>query len=295
MTRDWSTLDGRAPRIIAHRGASGPLPEHTQAAYALALEQGADVVEPDLVMSSDGVLMVRHDLTLARSTDVATRPEFAHRAHEGDWRVQDFDRAALRALRAVQPFAQRDRSHDGRHSLMDFSDALAWAAQAAERRGRRVILYPEIKHPSQLARDGLDPVPAFIAQAVAAAGPQVTLWVQCFELEALRRVRQATGLPCFLLLDADGDWRGSIARHAHEIDGLGVNKRLLGATGDARSELVERAHAANLQVHAWTYRDDVLPGDVAHVHDELRHAFAVGVDALFCDFPATALALRDAA
>jgi glycerophosphoryl diester phosphodiesterase len=294
MTRAWRTLDGEPPRIIAHRGASGLRPEHTEAAYALALAQGADVIEPDLVMSADGVLIVRHDLSLARSTDVVSQPAFSGRARGDDWRVQDFDRDELRALRAIQPFAQRGQEHDRRHPIMDFGEALAWAAQAAIARGRDVTLYPELKHPARLAAEGLDPVPAFVAQVASSASEPVRLWVQCFELDALRRVRDATGLPCFLLLDADDDWQAVLAQHAGAIDGVGVNKRLLGDLHDARSELVGMAHDAGLGVHAWTYRDDVLPQGVAHVHDELRHAFDVGVDALFCDFPATALALRDA-
>jgi glycerophosphoryl diester phosphodiesterase len=114
VSRHWRTLDGTRPRIIAHRGASGPLPEHSLAAYELALVQRADVIEPDLVMSSDQALMVRHDLTLARSTDIASRPEYAQRAHDGDWLLHEFDARTLQSLRAIQPFAQRDRSHDGR-------------------------------------------------------------------------------------------------------------------------------------------------------------------------------------
>src|SRR6185436_13434597 len=112
MSVSWRTLDGRPTRVIAHRGASGYLPEHTAAAFRLGIEMGADAVEPDVVPSRDGVLVVRHDRGLARSTDVASRPEFADRARAAsdgsrEWHVDDFDWTELRTLRAVQPFAQR--------------------------------------------------------------------------------------------------------------------------------------------------------------------------------------------
>src|SRR5579864_6467898 len=114
----WSTLQGKATRIIAHRGASGYRPEHTLDGYALAAAQGADVLEPDLLMSRDGVLFARHDLGLARSTDIASRAEFAARAREiagvRDWWIGDFTASELDTLRAVQPFPQRGTLHDGR-------------------------------------------------------------------------------------------------------------------------------------------------------------------------------------
>lgn len=282
----WRTLDGTPTRIIAHRGASGVLPEHTLAGYALALQQGADIVEPDLLLTSDSVLVARHDLGLARSTDVATRPEFAARRLDGDWPITHFTRLELATLRARQPFAQRDAAHDGRHAIPSFAEVLAWADGTSRLRGTRVWLYPELKHPAWLLSRGLDPVASFVTAMRDVDPARVDVWTQCFEADALLRVRAATGLPAFLLLKEGADVQAAIAAHAHEIDGLAVAKYLLDRP------FVEAAHGAGLAVHAWTYRDDVLPEGVACVQDELERAFALGVDAVFCDFPATGLKAR---
>lgn len=292
MSRRWATLDGEPTRIIAHRGASGVLPEHTAPAHALALAQGADVLEPDLVISRDGVLVVRHDRGLRRSTDIAARPEFAARERDGDWPVDAFERAELEALRAIQPFAQRGRAHDRRHGILDFETLGAWAAGEARRRGRPVPLYPELKHPAAFLAAGLDIVAAFIAATREHDHARAPLWLQCFEVDALRRVRDELDVPLFLLLDADADWRAAIARHGDWLAGLGVSKSLLRDAQGAGSGLVESAHAHGLRVHAWTYRDDQLPDGVARAEDELDVAFALGIDAVFCDFPATGVAAR---
>jgi glycerophosphoryl diester phosphodiesterase len=284
----WRTLDGAPTRIIAHRGASGLLPEHTLAGYELALQQGADVVEPDLLPSADGVLMARHDAGLARSTDVAQREEFAVRRVDGDWPITRFTRAELATLRARQPFAQRDRLQDGRHAIPDFDEILAWAEAAARERGAPVRLYPELKHPEWLQAQGLDPVPLFAAAMRGVDARHVQVWTQCFEAATLARLREATGLPAFLLLEDGADWRAALVTYRDTFDGFAVAKSMLDRA------LVDDVHAAGLAVHAWTYRDDVLPDGVARVQDELEHAFALGVDAVFCDFPATGLAARAA-
>ncbi|MBB5014281.1 glycerophosphodiester phosphodiesterase family protein [Rehaibacterium terrae] len=288
---NWRTLTGAAPEVIAHRGASGERPEHTLAAYALALAQGADVIEPDLVPSRDGVLFARHEQSLGRSTDISRRPEFAARRRDDDWYSIDFDAAELDTLRAVQPFPGRSRAHDGRHPLVRFADLLRWASQAAAARGRAVTLYPELKHPAELAAQGHDPVPPFL-DAMRVRPPGVALRVQCFDVEALRRVHEATGLPCVLLLEADADWRGAISTHRDWLAGIAPDKRALTDSAGRDSELVATAHAAGLRVDAWTFRDDAVGEGCADIEDELCAAMTRGVDGLFCDFPATALAVR---
>jgi glycerophosphoryl diester phosphodiesterase len=294
VTHAWSTLSGAPTQVIAHRGASGALPEHTLAAYRLALEQGADVLEPDLVISADAQLLVRHDRGLRRSTDVALQPAFAGRDHDGDWWVDAFAREELRALRSIQPFPQRDAAQDGLHPILDFDELLAWAGSEARRRGVALRLYPEIKLPATFLAAGRDAVGAFIA-AVRDVDPRsIVLQVQCFEIEPLRRIRDALGLPVFLLLEHDADWREALHRHGDWLSGVGAAKTLLHGPGGGGTGLVHEAHRQGLEVHAWTYRDDVLPFGVERVEDELVQAFALGVDAVFCDFPATALACRRA-
>jgi glycerophosphoryl diester phosphodiesterase len=118
----YPTLPGQAPLVIGHRGASGYLPEHTLEAYQLAIEQGADFIEPDLVATKDGILIARHEPNITNTTDVATRPEFASRknkrkvdvADEEGWFASDFTLAAIKTLRAKQPSAERDQSHNGK-------------------------------------------------------------------------------------------------------------------------------------------------------------------------------------
>lgn len=288
----WRTLDGRAPKIIAHRGASGLLPEHTLAAYALGLAQGADIIEPDLVPSADGVLFCRHEPLLARSTDIGSRPDLASRSRDGDWPSIELTAAEIDQLRAVQPFAGRDRSHDGRHAVPRFSALIQWAADAAIAGGRELLLYPEIKHPAAFAAAGHDPLPQFTG--IAGALPNgVRLAVQCFDAAALRRIYEATGLPCTLLLDATADPLRELDRHHEWLAALGVDKRLLWRD-DAPSSLVAAAHEAGLRVDAWTYRDDQPAEMFVDIDRELRATMQLGVDGLFCDFPATAVAVRAA-
>lgn len=281
----WRTLDGAPPLILAHRGASGELPEHTLAGYARALAQGADVIEPDLVPSADGVLFARHEPMLSASTDVDAHPELSMYRVDGEWHSQRLPAALLDRLRARQPFPGRDRGHDDRYPLPRWTAILDWAARAAAERGMPVVLYPEIKHPSALAAQGVDPVPLFI-DSLAKLAPGVQVWVQCFEAKPLRRVQRATGCPCALLLDRDDDWRAAIAAHAGWLSRLGVHKALL------TDELIASAHAAGLRVDAWTFRDDALGAGFADIHTELEWALQTGADGLFCDFPGTGIAAR---
>jgi glycerophosphoryl diester phosphodiesterase len=287
----WRTLDGAAPRVIAHRGASGPRPEHTLGAYALALEQGADIVEPDLVPSADGVLFARHDEGLARSTDIARRAEFAARREAGDWPCDRLLAEEIDELGAIQPFEGRSPEFDGRWSPPRWSAVVDWAREQARARGERVLLYPEIKSPAFFAERGVDPVNCF-AEAVIDLPPEVEVWVQCFDAQALRRVHEATGLRCSLGVDAGSDWRRAIEEHRGWLGGLVAAKALLGEPGGGGSALADAAHAAGLRVDAWTFRDDRVGAGFATIEAELEWALDTGADALFCDFPQTALAVR---
>lgn len=152
------TLDGKAPTVVAHRGASGYFPEHTLEAYALAIAAGADAIEPDLVVTKDGVLVSRHDITLAASTDVAAHPEFAARRRAGengdgeavaaDWFVADFTLAELKTLGATSPNHPAAKRYDGLFRIVTFQEVLDLVAQKARETGRTVAVYPETKNPS---------------------------------------------------------------------------------------------------------------------------------------------------
>lgn len=287
----WRTLDGRPCEVIAHRGASGLLPEHTLAGYALGLAQGADVIEPDLIVSRDGVLFCRHEPQLARSTDIAARAEFADRCRDGDWLSSDFSAAELDRLRAIQPFPGRSRAHDGQHALPRYDAAIEWAAQAARERGAAVTLYPELKHPAWFVERGCDPVGVFVTTA-RSLPDGVKVRVQCFEGGPLRAVHDAIGLPCTRLLDVGDDWQAVLAADGGWLAALGVNKRTLWRD-EVDSGLVAAAHAAGVRIAAWTYRDDQVGAGWSSIEEELQAAMRLGVDALFCDFPATAVRVRD--
>jgi glycerophosphoryl diester phosphodiesterase len=197
----------------------------------------------------------------------------------------------LDTLRALQPYPGRSDGHDRQFAPPRWSAIIDWAARMARSRGSAVTLYPEIKEPSALARRDSDPVPAFI-ESVTHLPDNVIVWVQCFEAEPLRRVHDATGLPCALLLDSRADWRMAIKANSAWLARAAVSKKLLTTGNGQDSGVVEAAHAAGLRVDAWTFRDDSVGEGYANVEDELVAAMRLGIDGLFCDFPATGLAAR---
>jgi glycerophosphoryl diester phosphodiesterase len=303
MATKWNTLNGAPPRIIAHRGASGYRPEHTLDGYTLAATQGADVLEPDLTMSRDGVLFARHDLGLSRSTDIASRREFAARAREiagvRDWWIADFDAAEIDTLRAIQPLAQRDQQYNGRFVLPRFTMALDLLGTLTAQHSRTLSLYPELKHPQYFRAIGLDPVDALCRdlESRALSGEASPVWLQCFDHTVLREAKDRCGNRCFALIETSN--ADMVARDALFADlatwaaGVAPNKFLLWDMTGADTGLVAAAHAHGLEVHAWTFRDDHPSAPFSTPAEELRAAFELGVDALFCDFPDTAIATRN--
>lgn len=262
----WNTLDGRPPLVIAHRGASGYLPEHTLEAYALAIEQGADVIEPDLVFTRDGVLVARHDRFLSTTTDVEDHPGFADRrrasddpndAPRDDWWVEDFTLAELKTLRARQPFPGRSKAFDGLYEIPTFAEVLALARAEAAKRGRTVGVYPETKHPSFFASIGRDfEAPLLEALDGFEAGP---VFIQSFEPEILKRLKGKTGAKLVQLVYEETPGAGPnipLAEIATYADGVGAAKDLILSVDGALSGFIMEAHAIGLSVHPWTLRDD---------------------------------------
>lgn len=157
-TSGFATLDKKQPQVIAHRGASGYYPEETMEAYALAFATGADVIEPDLVVAKDGTLVVRHDITLSQSTDIATHPEFAARKRAGekgdgeavaaDWFVADFTLAELKTLGATSPNHIAAQKYNGLFKVISFQELLDFIALKSKETGRTVAVYPETKNPT---------------------------------------------------------------------------------------------------------------------------------------------------
>ena len=289
--RVWRTLDEQPPRIIAHRGASGLRPEHTLEGYALAITQGADLIEPDLVPTRDGVLIARHERELSRSTDVSLRvpwPDTASSSKKAGarWFADDYDAEQISKLRAVQPFPGRSRALDGQFAIPRFSEVLELAA-AQWRVGQKLGVYPEIKHPSELLAKGIDSTALLIAElrARALAAAHSPVWVQCFEIAPLRRVHEACGNATFALFDwLNAEQLARLHRYSSWLSGVALSKaNVIGAK--AEPGLIAQAHDLGWQVHVWTLRDDSVMNGFADVQDEYQALFNAGADALFCDFP----------
>jgi glycerophosphoryl diester phosphodiesterase len=277
----------RRPLVIGHRGASGYRPEHTRSAYELAFALGADAVEPDIVASKDGVLVIRHENEISGTTDVADHPEFAGRATtkviDGHtltgWFTEDFTWAELATLRTrerIPELRQPSASFDGTEPMLRLRDLLAIIDAASERQGRQLRMVAEIKHATYFASIGLALDELFAAE-VAGWATEQNLVVESFEqsvLELIRRrgvagslvfLAEAQGSPVDLIARFGAKARSyadhltdeGLARLATSVEGVSVDKRLLLAeNGSATTDLVERAHAAGLRVFTWTLRPE---------------------------------------
>jgi glycerophosphoryl diester phosphodiesterase len=209
----WDTLDGSAPLVIGHRGASGYLPEHTLESYARAIELGADFIEPDLVMTSDGVLIARHEPTLGATTDVGSRAEFSGRkttrmldgVSTTDWFASDFTLAEIKTLRAVQPAASRDQTFNGLYEIPTLDEVIALAQARSSSLGRTIGIYPEIKHSTYHRDLGLPMEDALVSKLHAAYGNVRTapVFIQSFEVANLQYLNTATDIRLVQLVDAD--------------------------------------------------------------------------------------------
>lgn len=276
----WATLDGKPPLVIAHRGAPGYRPEHTLEGYALAIDMGADVVEPDLVFTKDHVLAARHDRYLSTTTDVADHPEFTARKRvnddksdeenkdRADWWVEDFTLAELKMLRARQAFAGRSTEFDGKFEIPTFDEMLALVERKAQAAGRPVGVYPETKHPSFYASKGYDfEAPLRKALRGFDAGP---VFIQSFEPEILKRLKGKANAKLVQLVDLapDGGPSVPLSEIATYADAVGPAKSLVinenGPTG-----FVADAHELGLVVHPWTFRNDVPNTALAAWRDNL--------------------------
>ncbi len=279
-----------APLIIAHRGASGYRPEHTAAAYELAARMGADYIEPDLVMTKDGVLVDRHEPEISGTTDVSDHPEFAARrttklldgvATTG-WFTEDFTLAELKTLRARERLPQvrpANTAFDGQQEVLTYEEVLTLREKLSIEHGRTIGVIPEIKHSTYLHNLGLDPEEALV-EATRAHGldqPDAPLWVQSFEHRNLLDLRathgfrgkltflvEAFGAPYDFVAGGDGRTYAdlcttdALTELASAVDAISPNRSLIlpethGHVGPATS-LVADAHRVGLQVIPWTVR-----------------------------------------
>ena len=209
----YPTLLGESPLVIGHRGASGYLPDHTLEGYKRAIELGADFIEPDLVATKDGVLVARHEPNITGTTDVAQRPEFAARktkkvvdgVQEEGWFASDFTLAELKTLRAIQPLAERDQSHNGQYQIPTLEEVLDLAKSEGTRLGRSIGVYPETKHPTYHVNLGLQLEDRLLAVLAKYGYTRKTspVIVQSFEVSNLKYLRSKTQVRLVQLVDAD--------------------------------------------------------------------------------------------
>ena len=272
-----------AKQLIAHRGASAYAPEHTPAAYDLAIEQGADFVEQDLAVTKDGVLVCIHDLTLERTTNVEEvfPDRFVEDSAGGSrtrhWFVHDFTVAELKRLDAGSWFNEK------------FAGARIPTFQEAIDRVRgRAGLYPELKDPAYYRERGVNPEALIVAQLRAQKLPdaRTPVIVQSFDDAALRQLaKDLPDVPRVFLVEAPGAARLATADQVRAIaawaTGIGPHKTIV----SRRPELVGWAHAAGLTVTPWTFRSADVRG-FPSVRDEMaKFLYDYGVDALFTDNP----------
>jgi glycerophosphoryl diester phosphodiesterase len=274
------------PVIIAHRGASGERPEHTLAAYRRAIEQGADFIEPDLVMTKDDVLVIRHENEISTTTNVADHPEFADRRTSKTidgkivtgWFTEDFTLAELKTLRARERLPQIRPANMGwlDETIPTLDEALALVRATP----RRLGIYPETKHPSYFASIG-KPMECALVDALARAGfteRDDPVFLQSFEVSNLQALRGMTKLRLVQLIEGeeppyDQHQAGTgltveqmvspagLKAIVAYADAIGPYKLLIeprDAAGNAQpaTSLVTDAHAAGLLVHPWTFRSE---------------------------------------
>jgi glycerophosphoryl diester phosphodiesterase len=305
--------------VIAHRGASGYLPEHTLAAKAVAHAMGADYIEQDVVLSKDGAPMVLHDIQIDTVTDVAEM--FPDRARaDGRFYAIDFTVDELQSLSAME---RADRAGEpafpGRFPRGASSFRIPTLAEEIEliqglnlSTGREAGIYPEIKAPAWHRAEGQD-ISRVVLGVLAEYGyadADDLIYLQCFDWHETRRIRHELGYRGKLIqLLGENDWaeapdvdyatlrtKEGLAAIAEVADGIGPWLRhvVTGADRQGRpviTDLVENAHAHGLAVHPYTFRADALPDYADSLEDVLRiFLIDAGVDGVFTDFPDRALA-----
>ncbi|MDB5840298.1 MAG: glycerophosphodiester phosphodiesterase [Herminiimonas sp.] len=279
-----------AKLVLAHRGASAVRPEHTIAAYTRAIEDGADVIEPDLVSTKDGVLVVRHENEISGTTDVADKPEFAARrttkkidnADVTGWFTEDFTLAELQTLRAKERIPENrpaNMQFNGQFPIPTFQSVIDLAKRMSRETGRPIGIYPETKHPSYFKSIGL-PLEKSLVDTLHAngyRGKSAPVFIQSFEVANLKEIRQLTDLPIVQLLGPGqpedfrlaGDKRSyadmitpaGLREIATYANGIGPTKNMViprtaQALPGKPTALVTNAHALKLLVHPYTFRPE---------------------------------------
>lgn len=324
-------MNAKTPIIIAHRGASGYRPEHTLAAYELAINLGADYIEPDLVSTKDGVLIARHENEISQTTDVASHSEFAHlqttKLIDGEaktgWFTEDFTLAEIKTLKAKERIPQlrpANVNYDGLWEIPTLQEIIDLAKDRSSALGRTIGIYPETKHPTYFQSIGLTLEDTLLAtlQANNYQGANAPVFIQSFEVKNLQYIAKKSDLPLVQLINStgkpydfilNGETRtyadlttpSGLAEIAKYAQAIGIHKDILvprDSTGKLQlpTNVVNDAHAVGLLVHVWTFRDEdyFLPLDFqGHPEREYELFFNLNIDGVFSDFSDRAVAARD--
>ncbi len=282
--------------VIGHRGASALRPEHTLASYQKAIDDGADIIEPDLVSTRDGVLVARHENDISGTTNVAEQPQFADRKRikviDGEriegWFTEDFTLEELKTLRArerIPALRPYNAKLNDQFEVPTFDDILKLVEQAAAKRGSAIGIYPELKHPSYFRSIGL-PLEEKLAATLQGNtyARHAPIYVQSFEVTSLRTMKRLLGasMPNVKIVQliatprgrpADWGLAGDSRTYASMLTPLGLREVATYANGigpekslviarDAQgglaapTVLVSNAHAAGLVVHPYTFRPE---------------------------------------
>jgi glycerophosphoryl diester phosphodiesterase len=325
----WRGAEGRErPLVIGHRGAAGHRPEHTLAGYELAVDLGADFIEPDLVSTRDGVLIARHENEIGGTTDVADKfpQRKATRVVDGvaitGFFTEDFTLAEIKTLRAKERLAFRNQGWNGFFEVPTLQEVIDLAKRKSKSKetGRTIGIYPETKHPTYFRSIGL-PLEATLVKVLEAngyRGPHAPVFIQSFEVQNLKDLSRMTRVPLVQLLEVRtakpydfvvaGDPRtygdlmtpAGLAEIAKYAKGIGPNKRNILPTNPdgtlaAPTTLVRDAHKAGLVLHPYTFRSEptfLAPDYQLDPQKEYLQFYQLGVDGLFTDFADAAVRAR---
>lgn len=320
-----SALSTPTPLVIGHRGANGLLPEHTLEAYQLAISQGADYIEPDLVMTKDGHLIARHENEIGGTTDVAQKFPGRKRIKMIDghkmtgWFTEDFTLAEIKQLKAKQRLDFRDQSYNGKYSIPTLNEILKMVTTHNQKATQKVGLYIETKHPSYF-KSIQQPLEGPLLKALSNFGlnhQSAKVFIQSFEISNLKTLNAWTDLKLVQLIDseaapydqvlaknklsyADMITPSGLEKIAQYADGIGPYKRLIVPEKNGKlqppTDLIPNAHKARLVVHPWTFRSDdyyLHKSYQGQPEKEYIQFFKLGVDGVFSDFTHDAFRARE--
>ncbi len=288
------------PLIIAHRGASGYIPEHSIPAYQLAMDLNTNYIEPDLCLSKDGVFVALHDLLLDDTTNVASFPVYSNRKRTQEvdgqmltgYFVNDFTIGELKELGLNQRLPQRTQIYNGLFQIPTLDEIISLIQSEYNKTGILYGIFPELKHPSYFESAGFDMGDMLLDQLAGydifnstnkSGFPEHPIIIQCFEENTLQSLNNKTDIPLVLLSDSNDIWNQEyLTRVSAFANAIGPNKKELNL------KKIQMAHNANLKVYPWTFRADSDIGiqfNGSFSDEQLYYICCLSVDGLFTEFP----------